>query len=175
MRNQYHLEKQWILQFHGSGYKGINWVDSKKGRVPTAKVTHCCWSPFAHIKHTTTNHSYRCTLSLSTSGNQLLLSSSSLPTMVNPRVSNHYVTNRELWVEELTAEVKELKVRLNLQRGAKHSKKSLSAAYEWSQEEVLLQILWWHFARSICFLGTNSSTTSGRKTTAERMPGVSQP
>ena len=40
-------------------------------------------------------------------------------------------------MEELTAEIKELKARLNLQKGAKHSKKSLSAAYEWSQEEVL--------------------------------------
>ena len=40
-------------------------------------------------------------------------------------------------MEELTAEIKELKARLNLQKGAKHSKKLLSAAYEWLQEEVL--------------------------------------
>jgi hypothetical protein len=52
VRNQYHLEKQQILQFHGKGYRGINWVDSKKGRAPTAKVTHCGRSSFAHTKHT---------------------------------------------------------------------------------------------------------------------------
>jgi len=52
MRNQYHLEKQRILQFHGKCYRGINWVDSKKGRAPTAKVTHYGRSSFAHIKHT---------------------------------------------------------------------------------------------------------------------------
>jgi hypothetical protein len=57
-------------------------------------------------------------------------SSSSLPTIVNPRASNHYVTNLELRVEELMAEVEELKARLILQKGAKHSKKELHATYE---------------------------------------------
>ncbi len=48
-----------------------------------------------------------------------------------------YVTNLELRVEDLTGEVKELKARLILQKGAKHSKKELRSTYEWSQEELL--------------------------------------
>jgi hypothetical protein len=57
--------------------------------------------------------------------------------MANLHAWNHYVTTLELWVEELTVEVKELNARLNLQKGAKNSKKQLCAAYEWSQEEIL--------------------------------------
>ena len=57
MRNQYHLEKQRILQFRGSGYKGINWVDSKKGRAPTARpIAAEVHSPTSSTQ-LTTNHS----------------------------------------------------------------------------------------------------------------------
>jgi hypothetical protein len=101
MRNQYHLEKQRIL--HGKCYRGINWVDSKKGRAPTAKVTIVA---AVHLPTSSTHHQPTFgslpiigAHNLNTSGNQ---SSSSSSTMVNPHaVLNHYVTNLELRVHAM--------------------------------------------------------------------------
>ena len=102
-------------------------TEAAKRQVQSHQQSHPLPNHHDHQKETTSS---RITSSISNVNHNHYYkkdstSSSSLPTMVNPRVSNHYVTNRELWVEELTAEIKELKARLNLQKGAKHSKKLL--------------------------------------------------
>ena len=51
--------------------------------------------------------------------------------------TNNIIAQLERKIEELEEEVIELKSKLSMQQGRKHSKKELRELYEWNEQDVL--------------------------------------